>query len=89
MDREREIDDRQTKREASDFKENNRNFSTAVQETRKQRSKALEFEAKLLPNCNIISNQKLLKLRTQKVSKNWPLMCVSSEKLIEDIFPQN
>lgn len=39
-------------------------------------------------NCNIISNQKLLKLRTQKVSKNWPLMCVSSEKLIEDIFPQ-
>ena len=71
------------------FKENNRNFSTAVQETRKQRGKALNLRENYCQTVTSYLTKKLLKLQTQKVSKNWPLMYVSSEKLREDIFPQN
>lgn len=48
------------------FKENNHNFSTTVQETRKQQEQGLKFEGKLLPNCNIISNKKTFKATDTK-----------------------
>lgn len=71
------------------FKENNRNFTTAVQETRKQRSKALNLRENYCQTVTSYLTKKTFKATDKKVSKNWPLMYVSSEKLREDIFPQN